>query len=72
MSGSKKKKEIPSRFQDQAKAHQLHRNEQSQYPDEGQKSVAEEAGQQGGERNPRDVRGNDGGTKRTPRIFQRS
>ena len=72
MAGSKKKKEIPSRFHDQAPSHRLHRKEQPQYPDEGQKSMPDEAGQQGGERNPRDVRGNDGGTKRTPRIFQKS
>jgi hypothetical protein len=58
-----KKKKIPPRFQDQAGAHRLHRSEQSQYPDEGGKGNLEEAGQGGGERNPRDVRGNEGGSE---------
>lgn len=58
----KNKKGIPPRFHDQAESHRLHRSEQSQYPDEGEKGSLEESGQGGGERNPRDVRGNEGGT----------
>jgi hypothetical protein len=57
----KKKAEIPARFQDQESSHRLHRAEQSQYPDEGGVSKAQEKGQTGGGRNPREVAGDEGG-----------